>query len=136
MKILIEGERYDIEKLNKIYGTSIIISDEIYQVIKNQFLFRLLDCVAVKGKSKPIYVYEVLGDDAHLLSYDSKKYNEFFNQGYQLYQAAHFADAIQCFNKALLIYPDDKVTPLLIKRCQHFIENPPEHWDGVWRIVE
>jgi adenylate cyclase len=50
-----------LEGLNKLYGTSIIASGTIVARAKEAFDFRLLDVVAVKGKSDPITIYELLG---------------------------------------------------------------------------
>ena len=50
-----------LETLNKQYGTSIIASESIFERARQDFDFRLLDIVAVKGKSKAIKVYELLG---------------------------------------------------------------------------
>jgi adenylate cyclase len=41
-----------LEGVNKYYGTNIIISDAAYELIKNKFLCRTLDIVAVKVKQK------------------------------------------------------------------------------------
>ena len=49
-----------LEGTNKIYGTNIIISEYTYAVIKDQFICRELDTIKVKGKSKPVQIFEVL----------------------------------------------------------------------------
>lgn len=51
-----------IEGLNKIYKTSIIVSESTYKFAGNKsgFNFRELDVVFVKGKNKPIKVYKLL----------------------------------------------------------------------------
>jgi class 3 adenylate cyclase/CHASE2 domain-containing sensor protein len=49
-----------LEGTNKIYGTNIIISEFTYEKIKDRFLCRELDNIRVKGKLKPVKIYEVL----------------------------------------------------------------------------
>ncbi|MGQ9616704.1 MAG: CHASE2 domain-containing protein [Spirochaetota bacterium] len=49
-----------LEGTNKIYGTNIIISEFTYEKIKDKFLCRELDNIRVKGKLKPVKIYEVL----------------------------------------------------------------------------
>ena len=49
-----------LEGTNKIYGTNIIISDLTYGEIKDQFICRELDNIRVKGKQKPVMIYEVM----------------------------------------------------------------------------
>ena len=51
-----------LEGLNKQYGTSIIASESVVERARDAFDFRLLDVVAVKGKSDAITIYEVLGN--------------------------------------------------------------------------
>jgi adenylate cyclase len=49
-----------LEGTNKIYGTNIIISELTYVEIKDQFICRELDNIRVKGKQKPVMIYEVM----------------------------------------------------------------------------
>ena len=51
-----------LEGLNKQYGTSIIASDRIFEDARVHFDFRLLDWVAVKGKTGAIKIYELLDE--------------------------------------------------------------------------
>jgi adenylate cyclase len=51
-----------LEGLNKQYGTHIMISEATYQLVKDLFECRLLDEVIVKGKTKPVRVYELLSE--------------------------------------------------------------------------
>ena len=51
-----------LEGLNKQYGTSIIASERIVEDARTHFDFRLLDLVAVKGKTDAIRIYELLGE--------------------------------------------------------------------------
>ena len=56
-----------LEGLNKLYGSSIVVSHTIVERANEAFDFRLLDVVAVKGKSDPIRIYELLGAKGALL---------------------------------------------------------------------
>jgi adenylate cyclase len=49
-----------LEGLNKTYGTNIIISENTYKIVKDKFKARKLGTVTVKGKKKPIVIYELL----------------------------------------------------------------------------
>jgi adenylate cyclase len=49
-----------LESLNKQYGTRIIISDATRQQLTGAYEFRPLGGVVVKGKSKPVDIYEVM----------------------------------------------------------------------------
>lgn len=49
-----------LEGTNKFYFTHIIVSEYTYELVKDQFLFRELDLIRVKGKNKPVRIYELL----------------------------------------------------------------------------
>ncbi len=58
-----------LEGTNKAYGTRIIISEYTYDMVKDRVIARELDNIRVKGKNKPVLIYELLdvieeaGDD-------------------------------------------------------------------------
>lgn len=108
-----------LEGINKIYGTKIIVSDAVYQIIKNEFALRFLDCVEVKGKTVPIPIYELLAENRSQLSFDLAAYQDVFQQGYELYRKQQWDNAETYFTKCLEIYPTDTLAPLYIQRCQH-----------------
>jgi len=49
-----------LEGTNKEYGTRIIISEYTYGLVKDHFLVRELDNIRVKGKNKPVLIYELI----------------------------------------------------------------------------
>ncbi|MFA6507889.1 MAG: adenylate/guanylate cyclase domain-containing protein [Treponemataceae bacterium] len=49
-----------LEGTNKQYGTNIIISEFTYGLVKDYFLVRELDNIRVKGKNKPVLIYELV----------------------------------------------------------------------------
>ena len=55
-----------LESLNKQYGTRIIISDATRGQLAGRYLFKPLGDVVVKGKTKPVAIFEVLGRDTAL----------------------------------------------------------------------
>ena len=49
-----------LEGTNKAYGTGIIVSEYTYGLVKDKFVFRELDNIRVKGKNKPVLIYELV----------------------------------------------------------------------------
>ncbi|MFB5652137.1 CHASE2 domain-containing protein [Leptospira wolffii] len=49
-----------LEGSNKEYGTNIIISEYTYEKVKDRIIARELDLVKVKGKTKPVRIYELI----------------------------------------------------------------------------
>jgi len=122
-----------MEGLNKIYGTNIIITEKTQKIIKEKFETRKLDAVRVKGKKKPILIFELISEKGNL----SNKQLDFiksYETGLDLYFEKKWKPAIKSFQEALNIL-DDFACNIFIKRCQEFIKNPPsQEWDGVWEM--
>lgn len=53
-----------LEGTNKVYGTVIIINESTYEAVKEKVVARELDLIRVKGKSKPVRIFELM-DLAH-----------------------------------------------------------------------
>lgn len=69
-----------LEGLTKVYGASIIISDDALIKLKNplHFQYRFLDIARVKGKRNSIYIFEVInGDDENIEKRKWETWNEF-----------------------------------------------------------
>jgi adenylate cyclase len=64
MNITLMGDNVNLgarlEGTNKEYGTNIIISENTYSLVKDKFIARELDNIRVKGKSKPVLMYELV----------------------------------------------------------------------------
>lgn len=52
-----------LEGANKEFGTSIIISDPVFEKVKNRVCVRLLGTVKVKGKTEAVKIYELLDNN-------------------------------------------------------------------------
>lgn len=50
-----------LEGLNKQYQSHIIVSESVYEKLKDKVNVRPLEAVTVKGKTRPVMIYEVLG---------------------------------------------------------------------------
>lgn len=66
-----------LESINKQYGTNIIISEDTYaQIGKDRFIVRELDLITVKGKTKPIKIYELIGFNTRAEAQKLQLYSE------------------------------------------------------------
>ncbi len=123
-----------LEGINKIYKTAnnIIISEFTKNELSDAFVTRELDSVRVKGKAKPVAIFELVGE-REVIVY-SEGLLRHYSQGLGAYKSGEWERAIQEFKKVLLIQ-DDEVSRMYIKRCRHFVKNPPgEGWDGVFTL--
>ena len=126
-----------LEGACKVYDSQIIISELTKEKLKGIYALRELDRIVVKGKTRPVSIYEVL--DFH----DSESFPnrmsvvDHFTEGLRLYRAAEFARATHEFEHALLANDKDRPSALYIERCRSFMETPPpEDWTGEWVMTE
>jgi adenylate cyclase len=120
-----------LEGINKTYGTHIIISEFTYEEVKNDFLCREVDWVRVKGKLKPVKIFELIAEGKG--PSPQLEMAQFFSQGYELYHQQQFDKAIQAFEKGLQNFPNDETAKIYVERCQEFLAEPPAaDWDGVY----
>lgn len=115
-----------LEGANKIYGTSIMISEAVYKKVQKEVITRIIDKIVVKGKTEPIEVYELLG-----LKQDKQaieKFNLFqdYIDGYNHFINRNFDEAKEYFQKSLILNPHDKLSQIYLERAENYILNPPE----------
>jgi adenylate cyclase len=124
-----------LEGINKEYGTNIIISEFTYEKVRDAMCCRELDGVRVKGKMKPVIIYELLGEKKHEAVF--KDLLEGFSGGLALYREAKWDEAIAAFQSVLASRPNDYASKMYVERCENLKENPPpEPWDGVFVMTK
>lgn len=126
-----------LEMINKVYGTNVIVSEEVMQETKDHFIFKELDCIAVKGKTESTLIYELV---ASKKDNNANKFIEecnLYSIALEHYRKGSWEMAIDAYNKILSKKPNDPVATLFISRCETLMETPlPKDWDGVWRFTE
>ncbi len=124
-----------LEGVTKYYGAKIVISDTTHAALKpGAFATREIDTVRVKGKHKPVKIYEVLPDAPAFQGVRSGL--EHFNSGLSNYYAQNWEQAIDRLEAVLKVKKDDRPTLELIERCKHYKNNPPaQDWDGSWEMT-
>ncbi len=125
-----------LEGANKEYSTNIMISEWTLEAVSRIVITRELDLIRVKGKEKPVKVFEVLGSASDGISSDMKKTTELFSQGLAAYRKQKWDEAIGHFNAALEVKPDDGPSKVYVERSEVFKKNPPAgKWDGVFTML-
>jgi len=124
-----------LENANKVYGSNILISEFTYRKLKKRYACREIDCIRVRGKTRPVSVYEVL-DFHDSFSFPGRdEIIERFSQGLHKYRNRQWADGNACFQRILRIHPNDSVAKQYLNRCVYFEKNPPAaDWDCIWEI--
>lgn len=116
-----------LEGLTKTYGVQLIVSDSVKaDAGEDSFFFRHLDDVRVKGKKNAVPIYAV---DRSAEEFPPE-YKDAYTKGMDLYKKGIWNLSCDYFKKALEAVKDDKAAALMLERCEEFIKNPPENWDG------
>ena len=116
-----------LEGLTKTYGTQILVSESVRaDAGEDSFCFRHLDDVRVKGKKKAVPIYAVDRSPDEFPA----EYKNAYIKGMELYKQGIWNLAKDYFAKALVVVENDKAAKLMLDRCEEFIKNPPENWDG------
>ncbi len=124
-----------LEGLNKFYGTEILISEAVYEKVKDFMTVRKTDITAVKGKLESTSIYELICAKEKADS-DLLEWIELFHNGFALYLKRDWNGAVRFFRKVLKIRKNDSVSLLFIKRCELFKKEPPgRDWNGVFQMI-
>ena len=129
-----------LESSAKQYGVYNFVGENIYEASKDDFIFRFLDFVRVKGKNIPVKVYELVSSKNNAKNSDIDLIRSFEN-GLDCYYQQDWDNAIKNFKKSKSMeesFISRNTTPsdVYINRCIMFKDNPPgKDWDGVWTMV-
>lgn len=109
-----------MEGLTKTYGVSLLISHETFLRLDNPFEydFRLVDRVAVKGKSQLVSVFEVFNGDPPDLRAGKLATKTQFEQALVNYYLQDWTAAARGFTACLKDNPRDRAAQIYLKRTQ------------------
>ncbi len=116
-----------LEGQTKEYGVDMVVSQSTMEACADDFHFRKLDLIRVKGKTLPVGIYEVVAE----ADSPAPEWVGLANQAFAAYLDRDFAGAVALYERILEIKPGDKTSQMLLDRCQGYIAEPPgPDWDG------
>jgi class 3 adenylate cyclase/HAMP domain-containing protein len=124
-----------MEGLTKTYHSQLLISESLFDELRKTpsigtsgLSFRLLDTVAVKGKTKGVRIFTV----KPRLTPEEQKAWPLHNKAMKLYYSRSFREASEHFKVVLNLLPEDFNAANLYKRCIDYVSHPPPpDWHGV-----
>ncbi len=120
-----------LEGLTKQYSVKIIVSEATKNAAPG-FIYRELDRVRVKGKKKPITIYEPIAAVNETNEDQRQTVNE-VAEALAFYRSQQWGKACDIFEELQSRYPDDDFYALYLERIDEYRISPPdENWDGVY----
>ncbi len=121
-----------LESLCKYYGSKLNISNYTKEALNDDYIFRFLDLVKVKGKEKPVEIWQVLGMGKARKAL--KKELELHHKAIDLYKNKSFDKALTIFQE---LESNEKKTnnniyKIYIQRCEEYIMHPPKNFNGIF----
>jgi len=122
-----------LEGLTKHYHQPLVYAESLQAKVKDVLPWRLLDKVAVKGKTKGVRIFTAKKNPTSA----EKEAWQIHNAGMQEYYGRNFPRALSLFRDVQRILPADEAAAMLIQRTQGYVKNPPPpHWEGVEQMTE
>lgn len=121
-----------VESLCKYYGSKLNITNFTKDKLKENYVFRFLDYVRVKGKDEPVEIWQVLAKG--FPSTRIKEELELHHKAVKLYKEKSFSEALELFKvlDSLDSEVNKNIYKIYIERCEQFIKTPPKTFDGVY----
>ncbi len=120
-----------LEGTNKEYETRILMSESTFTQAKDHVIARRLGAVRVKGKRKPVRIYE-LRDMGQAQGTELEAITA-FELGVDKYVGQQWDEAAALFQKVSELWPGDAPSRRYLEEIAELKSRPPgPHWDGVY----
>jgi len=124
-----------IEDITRYYGVAILVGEETRDQA-DEFTYREVDRVRLRGRDQPITIYQPLS----LAEEDKGAFNDelkLYQQGLSYYRRQNWDLAELQFINLQRSHPETKLYETYLGRIRNFRLNPPgEDWDGTFAYEE
>lgn len=121
-----------LESLTKDYGRDLLIGEAAAELLRDSYALQLVDRVVLKGKTRPLKIFSVIGRIEVSLPPSTRAYLECYDLAHYSYLAGDFASACKHFEMCLKHQPDDSLAKIYKQRCRALMDRAPE---GEWNAV-
>ena len=126
-----------LERLNRDYGTCVLISEATCAAVGDAVEVRELDRLRVAWRTQPVTIYEAVSRKGELPE-GRAEVIALFSEGLKHYRNRDWKAALAVFDKALKLHPEDGPSQIFRTRCETFLADPPEwlteDWDGAMEM--
>ncbi len=121
-----------LEELNKVYASSILITESTLSELAGEYVCRVVDKVRVSGKMSSVVIYELLG--AGPGTDEECEEIATFGRVFELYQEREFATAESLLKELVFIRPRQLYKMYLDRLAIYKALPPPPDWDGTFSM--
>ncbi|WP_111979071.1 CHASE2 domain-containing protein [Algibacillus agarilyticus] len=119
-----------LESLTKAYGIELLVSEYTMAQAIDDFEFRPIDRVIVKGKTTAVATFEPICEKGALNEQDRAELDQ-YNAAYTLYLSQLWPEAEQAFNDLHALNPERMVYSIYLDRINQLKNEPKQDdWDG------
>jgi adenylate cyclase len=120
-----------LEGLTKEFHLNLLLGENMAPLVGDTYILRTVSFVQVKGKTKPVDVFTVMGDGA-AQTVSMPMWLARYEEGVRMYRQRNFSEAAAAFEESLRQKPDDYLSSMYLQDCKKMMANPPdESWDAV-----
>ena len=96
--------------------------------LKEEYIFRFLDLVRVKGKNEPVEIWQVLGKGEAENSL--KEELDLYHKAISLYKNCDFETALELFTtlENNPLKTNTNIYKIYLQRCEEYIKTPPNNF--------
>jgi adenylate cyclase len=128
-----------LEGMNKIFGTTILISQPVREELDDRFVCRSVDLIMAKGTLNAVRIYELIGmiggEPELNATEDGVAMARAWVDVDEILRARDWFRAVEALDEHLRRWPHDGVADEMLRRATNYImEPPPDDWDGVERL--
>jgi adenylate cyclase len=122
-----------LEALTRTYAVDILVGVRASELIRDDFDLRSVALVQVKGKTKPVEIFTLIGAKNEPGDKEFLQRLETYEAGFRKFRERDFTEAKILFSQFLEFYPDDALAKMYLERSLEYEEAPP---DEAWNAVE
>ncbi len=113
-----------LEPANKAFGTTILVSQATYEAVDEDYAFRWLGRLQVKGKTRAVMVYELLGR-SNQVDETLRQYAEAFAEAMFLFGERRWNEALQALDNCARLREGDLALDLYESEIRRLRDDPP-----------
>ena len=121
-----------LESTTREYGAQILVSENVLYALNRPQApaSRFVDRIRVKGKMRPVSIYEVFSPDTDTASAHKMATRAEFERAVAYYQILKVDQAREIFVRLCAQCPDDRPAQVYLERCHVFGETGQHHGTG------